>query len=662
MANSIVLSDGWEFIKSKEPFESRPSEKAGAWQNISIPHCWDIQGAQNGGQPYVHPGPAWYRRRFQIPATALEGRLFLRFDAVATMASVFVNGTHVGKHAGAFSAFCFDITSHLFADLDNLLEVCVDNSLNAHIPPISGDFTIFGGIYRPVTLLFRDRISLDQLDDASGGILFHQQQVDAGCARLRIVTRVRNDRDCACTVNVRCTVRDHQGNKVQQVEKAVELPADKVIDLAQEMRIDSPRLWNGLEDPYLYQATVEVLEGERVLDCASLPLGLCSWKVDPEQGVLLNGKPHFMRGVGRHQDFIHKGWAIGEENMSQDVDLILEMGCNSVRVVHYQHSSDFYGQCDRAGLAAWAELGVNACVTDSQAFDENASQQLRELIKQNFNHPSIFCWSLFNELHFYEVQYEHGVQLVRKLDNLARELDGTRPTAGASCDLARHADIAPIPDIIGWNGYPGWYPGTTDWNTRLAELRKRYPGHCLMVSEYGAGASILHHSDTLKSPKTTGHFHPEEWQAFVHESQWQLLIKEPALVGSFIWCMFDFASSGRMEGDSDGRNDKGLVTYDRCVRKDAFFFYKANWSRDAVIAIASRRFTPRPAGQVTVKVYSNLEQMELFMDGQSLGTRTPDGGVAIWSDVSLQVGSHHVEALGKRGESSYRDECTWSAV
>jgi beta-galactosidase len=662
MANSIVLSDGWEFIKSKEPFESRPSEKAGAWQNISIPHCWDIQGAQNGGQPYVHPGPAWYRRRFQIPATALEGRVFLRFDAVATVASVFVNGTQVGKHAGAFSAFCFDITSHLFADRDNLLEVCVDNSLNAHIPPISGDFTIFGGIYRPVTLLFRDRISLDQLDDASGGILFHQQQVDAECARLRIVTRVRNDRDCACTVNVRCTVRDHQGNKVQQVEKAVELPADKVIDLSQDMTIDKPRLWNGLEDPYLYQATVEVKKGNHVLDCISIPLGLCLWKVDPEQGILLNGKPHFMRGVGRHQDFIHKGWAIGEENMSQDVDLILEMGCNSVRVVHYQHASDFYGQCDRAGLAAWAELGVNACVTDSKAFDENASQQLRELIKQNFNHPSIFCWSLFNELHFYEGQYEHGVQLVRKLDNLARELDGTRPTAGASCDLARHADIAPIPDIIGWNGYPGWYPGTTDWNTRLAELRKRYPGHCLMVSEYGAGASILHHSDTLKSPKTTGHFHPEEWQAFVHESQWQLLIKEPALVGSFIWCMFDFASSGRMEGDSDGRNDKGLVTYDRCVRKDAFFFYKANWSKDAVIAIASRRFTPRPAGQVTVKVYSNLEQMELFMDGQSLGTRTPDGGVAIWSDVSLQVGSHHVEALGKRGESSYRDECTWSAV
>lgn len=662
MANSILLDSGWEFIKSKEPFEIRPSENSANRENVSIPHCWDIQGAQNGGQPYVHPGPVWYRRRFQITANALTGRVLIRFEAVATLASVFVNGRHVGKHEGAFSSFCFDITPNLLADCENLLEVCVDNSLNVHIPPIGGDFTIFGGIYRPVTLLFREKISLDQLDDASGGVFFRQQEVNAEKARLRIITRVRNDRDSACAVNVCCTVHDHQGNKIQQIEKAAELPAEKVIDLTQDMTIDKPRLWKGLKDPYLYQATVEVKEGNRVLDCVSIPLGLRSWKVDPKHGILLNGKPHLMRGVGRHQDFIHKGWAIDGELMQQDIDLILEMGCNSVRLVHYQHSESFYELCDRAGLAVWAELGVNACVMDSRAFDENSCQQLRELIKQNFNHPSIFCWSLFNELHFYEGQYDHGVDLVRRLDKLARELDGTRPTAGASCDLARHADIAPIPDIIGWNGYPGWYPGTPDWTIRLAELRKRYPGRCLMVSEYGAGASVLHHSDTLRNPKTTGHFHPEEWQAFLHESQWQLLIKEPALAGSFIWCMFDFASSIRNEGDTAGRNDKGLVTYDRLVRKDAFYFYKANWAKEPVVVIASHRYTPRPADTVSVKVYSNLEKVELHVNGKSFGARTPEGGVATWDNVFLAVGSHHVEVSGKHGESTCRDECTWIAI
>lgn len=658
----MILESGWEFVKSREPFDSRPPEQDLSWQIVSIPHSWDVQGNQTGGQPYVHPGPVWYRVRFPLPANVLRGRVFLRFDAVATVASVHVNGIAVGKHEGAFSAFCFDITPHVVTDRENLLEVCVDNSLNEHIPPVSGDFTIFGGIYRPVTLLFRETVSLDLLDDASGGVFFRNLQVDAEKARLRIDTRLRNDRDEGGTVKVRCVLCDHQGNRVEQVEQAVDLPARAVVALGQEMTINRPRLWNGAEDPYLYQASVEVLEGDCVLDHVDLPVGVCAWRIDPDRGVLLNGKPHSMRGVSRHQDYMHRGWAIDTDHMRKDVDLIQEMGCTAVRIVHYQHAPAFYELCDRTGLAAWAELGVNACVTDSRAFAANARQQLRELIKQNYNHPSIFCWSLFNELHFYEGQYEQGVALVRGLDALARELDGTRPTAGASCDLARHAEIAAIPDIIGWNGYPGWYPDTPGWASRLDELRKRFPRRCLMVSEYGAGASIHHHADAAMRPKTTGHFHPEEWQAGVHEASWQSLNGEPALAGSFIWCMFDFASSGRNEGDQAGRNDKGLVTYDRCVRKDAFFFYKANWSSQPVIAIASRRFTPRPAGRVTVKVYSNLEKVNLSVDGEDRGSRVPEGGVASWSDVPLPPGPHFMEAMGERQGAVYRDDCTWLAL
>ena len=326
MKTSMSLDSGWEFIKSKEPFNVRPSSSGEAWQAVSVPHCWDVEGNQNGGRPYVHPGPVWYRCQFQVPVDISHERVFLRFEGVATVASVFVNGHHVGKHEGAFSAFCFDVTPYLVKDPTNLLEVCVDNTLNVHIPPIAGDYTIFGGIYREVKLLFREKISLDQLDDASGGVFFHQTQVSAESARLKLVTRLRNEHDQSKNVRIRCILRNHEDKEVCRVEKEFSLSAHDVRDLTQEVYLVQPRLWKGIDDPYRYRAVVEILEGDRVVDEVTLLLGICSWKVDLELGVLLNGRPYKIRGAGRHQDFMHCGWVIGRSHMQQDLDLMTEMG------------------------------------------------------------------------------------------------------------------------------------------------------------------------------------------------------------------------------------------------------------------------------------------------------------------------------------------------
>jgi beta-galactosidase len=396
------------------------------------------------------------------------------------------------------------------------------------------------------------------------------------------------------------------------------------------------------------------------------PLGLRFYRVDPDKGFILNDVPYPLHGVNRHQDRMGMGWAITPKEHEEDFDLIMEMGCTGIRLAHYEHAQEFYDLCDKGGLVVWAEDGLVNSVGYSQEFDDNAKRIVRELIKQNYNHPSICFWSLFNELgnpkrvsaDEREKQKQHQLELVGALNDEAHQLDPTRLTTAATL-LAPKEPLNAITDVIAFNHYLGWYNGTrADWPSWLDGLRTALPGRSIGISEYGAGASIYEHELDPKQPKTTGVWHPEEWQCLVHESAYAAMKNRPWLWGTFLWNMFDFASANRDEGDHLGINDKGLVSYDRKTKKDAFFFYKANWSSDPFVHINDRRFTPRNVGEAPVKIYSNCDYVELKLNGDSLGKKISQDHIFIWPDVSLAPGANDLSAVGVKDGQSFTDECS----
>jgi beta-galactosidase len=420
--------------------------------------------------------------------------------------------------------------------------------------------------------------------------------------------------------------------------------------------LSSPHLWNGRADPYLYKAVVELRQGDTVIDRVEQPLGLRAIRID-RTGFYLNGKLCSLRGVDVHQDRIGKGWAISDADQKEDIDLMLEMGVNAIRAAHYQHSETFYRICDEVGLLVWAELPQVNYVGGS-AFAENSRSQLLDLIRQNRDHPCIFAWSLSNEL---RPPSPDPDPILLDLNKLAHAEDPTRPTIQAA-----HINVWPsvnrIPDRLGVNLYPGWYHGGVDLMGAQIDERSNWGhGQGFCISEYGAGASVVQHEAHPAQPTPAGPWHPEEWQAIVHEHDWAAIRARPSVWGSFIWVMYDFSSAYRREGDTIGRNDKGLVTYDRKIRKDAFYFYKANWSDEKFVYITDRRFAARTEALTDVKIYSNCDRVELSVDGVSQGARAGDDEhVFRWTGVRLRPGGNLIQANADSNGSRFTDECSWT--
>jgi beta-galactosidase len=398
---------------------------------------------------------------------------------------------------------------------------------------------------------------------------------------------------------------------------------------------------------------------DEVVDSVAQQIGLRYYSIDPDKGFFLNGQPYNLHGVDKHQDRFNKGWAVSDADLDEDISLIKEMGCTVIRCAHYQHSDYFYSLCDRAGILIWAEIPQVNIIPNSQAFEDCSRGQLLDLIRQNINHPAIFTWSLCNEIH--APTSDATLNELRDLNNVAHSEDPTRPTIEATMTAASPA-LNKIPDLLGWNIYPGWYGGKKEDYGRYLDVRRndsQHGGFCL--SEYGAGANTTQHEQDPKQPKSGGQWHPEEWQAEVHEAAWATIKSHPFVWGSFVWNMFDFAVSTRHEGGIPGRNDKGLVTYDRKTKKDAFYFYKANWSDEPVLYITDRRFTERTNVVTDVKIYSNANEVELSLNGNSQGKRN-DGtnGVFVWKDVKLSPGENQVEARAERDGKSLNDSCAWT--
>jgi beta-galactosidase len=655
--DNTLLDSDWKFQSGEYTNAEAADFNDADWQTVSLPHNWGWENAQQGKDYYR--GPGWYRRELDIAPEAGK-RYFLRFEAASLVADVYLNGKFLSEHRGGFGAFCFEITKQLSESGTNLLAVRVSNAREPDIAPLSGDFSIYGGLYRPVHLIVTGDENFTPVDHGSPGVAWLQTSVNETQAVLDVTAEISNGTNKKQSQTLIATVLDANGNSVASSEQKISLASGVTAPYFLRVTVPQPHLWNGRKDPYLYKAVVELHSADEVVDSVEQPLGLRFYSVDPDKGFFLNGQPYHLHGVDKHQDRFNEGWAVSEADLDEDISLIKEMGCTVVRCAHYQHSDYFYSLCDQAGILVWAEIPQVNEINASPEFEETSRNQLLDLIRQNINHAAIFVWSLFNEIGDGHAD-PHRELLDLKIT--ANGEDPTRPTIAAT-RMDKYPEMNKIPDLLGWNVYPGWYSGwgtKDDFGPSLDKHRadSRNGGFC--VSEYGAGANVTQHEQNPKQPVTNSQWHPEEWQAVVHESAWAAMKDRPFVWGTFAWCMFDFGVSTRHEGGVPGRNDKGLVTYDRKTKKDAFYFYKANWSEEPVLYITSRRFTERTNAVTDVKIYSNAHEVELSLNGNLQGKRN-DGtnGVFIWKDVTLSPGENRVEARAERDEKNLSDSCVWN--
>lgn len=643
-----LLNDNWTFRFSHQV-------EKGMEQPVSLPHTWNAQDAL-AGKPDYKRGIGNYERTLYIDPAWRGKRLFLRFEGVNSVADVFINGKHVGEHRGGYSAFIYEITDRVDYGKNNTLLVRVSNAERLDVMPLVGDFNFYGGIYRDVTLLMTDRACISPLDYASPGVYLTQHKVSRKSAEVTASVCISN-RSSLSRAALRIEVKD--GNRtVCRTGRQVDLNTETRVDLP--LSISKPRLWNGREDPFIYRAEVTLWDGERLLDKVVQPLGLRYYEVDPDKGFFLNGRHLYLQGVCRHQDRPEIGNALHPSHHAEDLRIMLDMGVNAVRLAHYQQAEEMYRLTDEAGIITWAEIPFvgpggykDKGFVDSPAFRENGKEQLRELIRQNYNHPSICFWGIFNELT--EVG-DNPVSYIRELNELAHAEDSTRLTTSAS---NQQGGLNFVTDCIAWNRYDGWYGGDPHALARfLDQMHDRHPQLRIAISEYGAGASIYHQQDSLKQPEPAGYWHPENWQTYYHMENWRILHERPFVWGSFVWNMFDFGAAHRHEGDRPGINDKGLVTFDRKIKKDAYYFYKANWNPSPMLHLAGKRCIRRMASHQDFIAFSNAGKVELFVNGKSMGEAIPDNYATVrWQNIPLQLGENHIRVQSLYNEA-LSDELT----
>lgn len=685
----VSLDHGWRFQQSAAVTGAEsPTFDDSAWSAVDVPHTWNRLGNEGiTRSPLTNTvqGVGWYRLRFKTPA---GGRYFLQFDGVGAIADVWLNGHYLGKHAGAFSRFRFDATGAIDSSGENVLVVKADNSRpqpgssTAAVIPLSGDFFVFGGIYRHVALLVTKPAHVDLLDYGGPGVYARYD----GTA-VQVSSRVVNDGAKPANVSVETAIEDADGKTVASASSVQKALAAKVVVTKATLTVPHPRLWQGIKDPYLYRTVVTLRSAHgEVLDRVTQPLGLRQMAFDPDKGFFLNGEHLFLRGASMHQDRPVKGWAISSADQEQDFDYLIDMGGNAVRLAHYQHDQRSYEIADERGIAVWAEIPlVNHVSFDgtpaSEALAANATQQLLELIHQNYNHPSVVTWSIANEIDLRATQ-SHGpsrpLSLLESLNRLAHSEDPSRFTTLADCcevglstrleDAGPHVtvprdQVVGVTDLVGYNRYFGWYVGKfADFGVMLDSAHVHHAGLPISVSEYGAGAALTQHSDDPTGGPINPHGrpHPEEYQDLYHEASWDVLKSRPYLWGVFIWNLFDFSSDSRSEGDLTDINEKGLVSYDRTVAKDAYYFYRANWSPKPTLHLVGRRYTDRTYAVVDVKAYSNATEARLSINGREQGTASCTEGICSWRGVHLSQGVNELHATANIGGADTADSLSWT--
>ncbi|MBU6296864.1 MAG: beta galactosidase jelly roll domain-containing protein [Alphaproteobacteria bacterium] len=693
----VVLDTGWHFKQASDiTGAEQPEFDDSNWTKVDVPYTWNRvgnSGIERAPETNTIQGAGWYRRTFHAPPAPPDSRFFLQFDGVGTIADVWLNGHYLGKHEGAFARFRFDATAAIHPAGANVLVVKADNShpqpgaTTQDVIPLAGDFFMFGGIYRDVSLIVTSPVHIDMMDFGGPGLYAHAAKISRDRAVVDVRGKLVNDREVPETLHVATEILDGADKPVATApERVIDLAGAAHISVETTVNIPHPRLWQGERDPYLYRIamTLRAQDGA-VLDRVVQPLGLRTIAFDPDKGFFLNGRHLLLKGVALHQDRPIKGWAISRADQEQDFDILMDMGANAVRLAHYQHDQFSYQLADERGIAVWAEIPVVSEVSfdgspASPALTANAKQQLTELIRQNYNHPSIVVWSVGNEVDLIPTQKRgpsKAAALISALNDLANREDPSRPTTLADCCEVENVPsgnnngtpavprdvVVGLTDVVGYNRYFGWYYGNAqDFGPFLDRAHRRHPNLPMAVSEYGAGAGLTQHTDDpLGGPiNPHGRPHPEELQSYYHEQNWSELKRRPYIWGDFIWNMFDFASNTRQEGDLTDINEKGLVSYDRSVRKDAFYFYRANWSDRPTLHLTGRRYIDRAYSVIDVKAYSNAKEARLQVNGKDIGVARCIEGICLWHSVRLAHGPNFVRATATIGRREVSDAVSWN--
>ncbi|MCA0755770.1 glycoside hydrolase family 2 protein [Paenibacillus sp. N4] len=656
MRKVVNLNMDWRFVKQDEGNAMSKVFWDEHWEAVHLPHTWNAIDGTSGGDYYK--GACWYRKEFAIGSRERRNQIFIEFNGSNSVTDVYVNGRHFGQHRGGYSIFRFDITDAIEFGQKNTLAVKVDNSVFEDVYPQAADFTFYGGIYRDVNLVIVEPVHFDLLDYGSQGIYLVQEKVTAEQARLTVKSRIANESGEERKVRLWVDLLNAEGECVAYTAKEVLLAAGETKEVEVPAVIENPILWNGRKNPYCYEAKVFLTSFNDTIDEVSFPFGVRHFYVDPDKGFFLNGEHYPLRGVSRHQDRQDMGWAITKKEQEEDMELIKEMGTTSIRLAHYQHDPFFYDLCDREGMVVWAEIPFISMMSRTELEGINAKQQMIELIRQNFNHPSILFWGIQNEIQIGGERPEVR-KVVKELNELTKKEDPTRLSTMANVYIVKDDDEYNfITDTVGYNRYFGWYNGKCeDFAPWLDGFHELNPNVCLGISEYGAEGIIQYHSnDPLVRDYT------EEYHALCHEKVWEIFSKRPYLWSTYVWCMFDFGSSRRDEGGVKGRNNKGLITYDRKIKKDAFYLYKANWSDERFVHITSKRFVDRPDSEINVKVYSNCEAIALHSNGIEIATKTSDNGIFVFEAVPLKDGLNEIKAVSKQDGVTHVDVARFNRV
>jgi len=679
---SLDMDSQWKFSKIGSAEEEvsaavLPEYDDSQYESVSLPHTWNAEDGADGWQTTDDDGNSYYRgngiyrRELTLQRETWEQkRIFLSFEGANTITTVYMNGKKVGSHEGGYSGFRFDITEDILWDQANVIAVLVNNSRTTYIAPLDGegDFTKFGGIYRDVSLLGVDDVSIDLKKNGSDGVLASTYlSDDYGKGTVNVCTSLRNEGGNEKQVRIISVLKDKEGREVTRAGVSAVIKPKDSGDVKYPLAVEKPHLWNGVKDPYLYTLDTYLLSEGKVLETVTAEIGFRQYDVQKNQ-FYLNGKPYDIHGVNYHQDSIANGWAMTDQERDADYAMMRDMGVTAVRMAHYQHDPYEYQICDRLGLIVYTEIPLinrtksKEFTVDWRLFTENTKQQLTELICQNYNHPSICFWGISNEL--YDTDKETS-NLYTELCGLASSLDGTRKTIYADNQAyPAYVKRSAKADLVGYNRYDGWYytelGGTCKW---IADHQKS-DDRPSCISEYGAGAAVTQHMDqpTQEDITPNGKVHYEEYQAIYHEEAWKDIVTSKNIWGEFIWCMFDFASDSREEGDTKGQNDKGLVTRDRQTKKDAYYFYKSVWNDEKMVHITSSRYHERPCNVPELKVYSNADTVELFVNGVSVGTQkgsSEDGKSTVftWNNVALSQDEENiVKAVATYSDGSQKED------
>ena len=654
------FNSGWSFKKApaeKELAINAPKWDKG-WSEVEIPHTWNAKDMQVQANSF-YEGAAYYKKQYFFPAELKDKRVFLRFEGVGSCAEVFVNGMLATSHKGGYSAFACEIRPLLKAGEENEIIVKADNKSRPDVIPVNHNlFGVYGGIYRPVWLVVTEPCNISVTDCASPGVYVTQKNVSKKQADVKVKVKLDNGTLQPVPVTLQNTIYDQEGKQVATHSQSFELSAQGEQAYESSFTIKKPTLWQGRENPYLYKVVSRLIKDGQVIDEMVQPLGLRKYEIVAGKGFYLNGEKYPMYGVTRHQDWWGLGSALKNENHDFDLATIMDVGATTVRFAHYQQSDYLYSRCDSLGLIIWAEIPFVNRVTGQEA--ENCRNQLREMIRQSFNHPSIYVWGLHNEVY---QPHQYTKELTQSLHDLAKTEDPDRYTVSVNGYGHMEHPVNLVADIQGMNRYFGWYEKKIqDIKPWVENLEKEYPHQKLMLTEYGADANLNHQTEYLGDALNwTKEFYPETFATKTHEYQWSVIAAHPYIIASYLWNTFDFCAPMWVRGGVPARNMKGLVTFDRKIKKDSYFWYKANWSKEPVLYLTQRRNWDREKKETSVTVYSNIGTPKVYLNGKEL-TGIREGYTPVHyiiDNITLDMGKNIVKTVVVKDGKTYEDEIEW---